>query len=55
MVEQTNINELNTILEIKQDEFNYRFIRNENIMPALHLWRDKVHLGTIQGSESSGQ
>ena len=41
---QTKINELNTILEIKQDEFNYRFIKNENIMPALHLWRDKVHL-----------
>ena len=41
---QTKIDELNTILEIKQDEFNYRFIKNENIMPALHLRRDKVHL-----------
>ena len=35
---QTKMNEL------KQDKFNYRFIKNENIMPALHLWCDKVHL-----------
>ena len=41
---QTKINEFNTILEIKQDEFNYCFIKNENIMPALHLWCDNVHL-----------
>ena len=41
---QTKINELYTILEIKQDEFNYSFTKNENSMPALHLWRDNVHL-----------
>ena len=41
---QTKINEVNSILELKQDEFNYRFIKKENIMPALHLWRDKMHL-----------
>ena len=41
---QTKINELNSMLGIKQVESNYRFIKNENIMPTSHLWREKVHL-----------
>ena len=32
------------MLDIKQVESNYRFIKNENIMLTSHLWRDKVHL-----------
>ena len=41
---QTNINELNNILEGKQVEYGYFFIKNVNVLAHEHLWRDKVHL-----------
>ena len=41
---QTKIDELNNILEGKQVNYHYSFIKNDNIVPNEHLWRDKIHL-----------
>ena len=41
---QKKIDELNSILESRQEECEYSFIQNQNILASEHLWRDKVHL-----------
>ena len=41
---QTKIDELNSILESRQEEWKYSFLQNQNILASEHLWRDKVHL-----------
>ena len=41
---QTKINELNRLLEGKQNESDFIFIDNTNILSSEHLWRDRVHL-----------
>ena len=41
---QTKINELNRLLEGKQNESDFIYIDNTNILSSEHLWRDRVHL-----------
>ena len=41
---KTKINELNRLLEGKQNESDFIFIDNTNILSSEYLWRDRVHL-----------
>ena len=41
---QTKVDHVNDILLNKQQEYNYRFIKNDNITATADLWRDKIHL-----------
>ena len=41
---KTKIDVLDNILEGKQVNYHYSFIKNDNIVPNEHLWWDKIHL-----------
>ena len=46
---QDKIKELNNLLKANEQEFNYKFIDNSDIVER-HLWKDNLHLneqGTI--------
>ena len=44
---QSKIDELNKLLYEKQREFEYTFIKNDNIISSDHLWRDNIHLNNF--------